>query len=297
MSARKPLLKPMPILWMIAAAFGFAVMGVFVKHARRLPAWEITFFRALINVVLVLPFIAHLPMRQIWRKDWGPLLVRGVSGGLAVVTYFYALGNLKLADAAMLNHSSPIIVLILSSLVLKEKLSRAAVLFILAAFMGVAMILKPDFLITGFVGPEKWAGVAGLLSAVVAAIAYVSVKVATRSVPSTFIVFSFACVLAIMSFVPMILDFVQPTPIEWLMLFGCGLFASAAQAAMTRAYSLLPASVAAPLLLMTVVFSATFGWLFWGEFPDFWSIAGGILVAVGLIGAYRYRNKQCASGL
>lgn len=291
MPLRKPLLKPMPVLWMLAAAFGFSVMGVFVKQARRLPTWEITFYRAVINIVLVLPFVARLPMIKIWHKDWGPLLVRGVSGGLAIAAYFYALENLKLADAAMLNHSSPIIVLVLSALFLKEKLSRTAVVFILFAFVGVGMILKPDFLFTGFVGPEKWAGVAGLLSAIVAAVAYVSVKVATRSVPSTFIVFSFACVVAVMSLIPALVNYVQPTQAEWMMLLGCGFFASAAQACMTRAYALLPASVAAPLLLMTVVFSAFFGWFFWGELPDRWSIAGGILVGCGLIGAYRYRYR------
>lgn len=279
------------VFWMVLAAFLFAVMGVFVKMLRGLPAWEVTFFRGLLNVVLIAPWVWRLSIRTIIKRDWAPLLLRGIAGGFAVVTYFYALEHLKLADAAMLNNSSPILVLVLSSLVLKERLSGKALIFIALAFVGVGLIIKPDFVLHGFADKQRLASLLGFASAFLAAVAYVSIKVATRRVPSNFIVFSFAIVVTLMSLGPTLAHFTSPTLAQWLLLGGAGGAASAAQAAMTRGYAELPASIGAPLLLFSPLFAAIFGWALWGEIPDHLSLVGSAFLALGLIGAYRFRYR------
>ena len=277
---------------MLIAALSFAIMGVFVKQARRLPAWEIVFVRSLVNFVWLLPWALTQPVTTLFRKEPKALILRGTAGCFSMFLYYYAIEHLRLADAAMLNHTSPLIVLVISALFLGEKLSALAVLFIALAFTGVAFILKPDFVNSGFSEVEQLAGLAGFASAFVAAIAYISVKVATRSVSPRFIVFSFAAVASLVSLPLALADFVWPNTWEWLILFACGSTASIAQTAMTLGYARLPASVASPLLLVTVVFAALFGWMFWGEIPDHWSILGFVMVAVGLTGAYRYRWRS-----
>jgi drug/metabolite transporter (DMT)-like permease len=277
-------------IYMILAAAAFAVMGGFVKTLGRLPAWETVFFRALINVVLMAPWVAAAPPVA-WRKEFDALMLRGISGGLAVWLYFFAITHMKLADAVMLNNASPVIVLILSALFLGERLPKGGLVFVLLAFSGVALILKPDF--NEATPAERLGGLAGIAGAFASAVAYVSIKVATRSIPSRFIVLWFALVTCALSAVPMALAYVSPTPFEWLMLLGCGLSASLAQVLMTKGYARLPASVASPMLFLTVVFAAVIGWAIWGEIPDGWSIFGGALVFAGLIGGYAgYRRPR-----
>lgn len=272
---------------MLVAALGFAVMGVFVKIAKRLPAWEVVFFRSLVNVAWLLPWATKQPLHAMWKKEPRALLMRGVCGTLSMACYYYAIEHLQLAEAAMLNHCAPILVLIISALFLGERLSLPVTAFIATAFAGVALILKPDFATS-----DRLAGFVGLTSAVLAAIAYISVRVATRSVHPTFIVFSFAAVATLVSAPLAATTFTTPTPVEWIALLACGTAASIAQSAMTLGYSKLPASVASPLLLSSVVFAAIFAWIFWDEIPDRWAVLGGALIAIGLTGAHRYRLKQ-----
>jgi drug/metabolite transporter (DMT)-like permease len=277
-----------PALSMVLAAFFFATLGAIIKYLKHLPTWEIVFVRSFVNLIWCFPSgVREFPKQ--WRKEFWALLLRGVSGCASMVLYFYAIEHIKLADAVMLNNASPILVLILSAIFLKEKLSSKSVVCVLVAFIGVSFIIKPQFLLHGLDSRDLGA-LAGFASIFAAGIAYVSIKFATRYLTPNFIVFSFALVSSLMALGPMLMNFVQPTPVEWLLLILGGLLAALAQLAMTHGYAKLPASTASPLMLIMVFFSAAYGWFFWGEMPDKWSFFGSLLVVGGLIGAYRWRN-------
>lgn len=274
---------------MITASACFAIMAAFVKACHRLPVWEVTFFRALINLLLLAPWALRNPaIVKTWRKEPGPLLLRGVAGCLSIFLYFCAIERIKLADAVMLNQSAPILVLILSALVLGERLTKRALVFIAIAFIGIMFVVKPDFHMTD--QKQIIGSLAGLGSTFTAAISYVSIKVATRNIPSRLIVFSFAVVATIMSLIPTLFFFTLPVGQDWLCLLGAGIFATMAQEAMTRGIAGLPASVATPLLLTNVVFSSFLGWVGWNEIPDAWSFLGIFLIGSGLLGALRSKR-------
>ena len=272
-----------PTLWMLLSTLLFAILGAIVKLLHRLSVWEVVFFRAFFNFLWLLPWVQQNPDPS-WRKEIKYLLVRGVSGFTSMVLYFYALEHLNLADAVMLNYSSPIPTMVLSAFFLGEVLSITAMVFVGIAFVGIALILKPSFAVADF------AGIAGVLSAFAAAVAYVSMKMATKNINPRFIVFTFATISSILCFVPMLLTFQPPTNQEWLLIFTLGVTATFAQIAMTKAYAGLPASVASPLLLVTVLVSALIGWITFNEVPALITVAGGLLVVGGLIGAHRFRR-------
>jgi drug/metabolite transporter (DMT)-like permease len=201
-----------------------------------------------------------------------------------MVLYFYAIQHIKLADAVMLNYASPILVLIFAAIFMGEKLTPARMVFTIVAFVGVGFVVKPGS--TRYGHAESLAVLAGFSSAFFAAAAYLSIKVATRSVPSKFIVFTFTIVAMATSVLPMLLNFVHPTPSEWLSLFATGIFGTLAQQSMTNSYAKLPAGIASSLLMVGVLFSATIGWACWQEIPDRWSVLGGMMLTLGLVGAY-----------
>lgn len=276
-------------LMMVCASASFAVMGGFVKALHRLPSIEITFFRALVNVVALLPWaLRHKSIVATCRKEPIALLVRGVSGGSSAMLYFYAIEHIRLADAVTLNQSSPIVVLLLSAIFLGERLNLARVLCVLIAFVGILFVIKPDFTVHD--AGERLGALAGLASIFMAAIAYVSIKVATsRQIPTRLIVLTFAIVASLIT-LPFALWFYEPPiGLEWLLLLGAGISATIAQETMTRGYAGLPASVASPILFSTVIFSSIIGWAIWREIPDQWSLLGMTLIAVGLFCANRFK--------
>jgi drug/metabolite transporter (DMT)-like permease len=273
---------------MVASSALFACMSALIKSVRDLPVWEIVFFRSVVNLAWFTPWaIGRLrsgrPAWQHSRRDLLSLLMRGVFGCLSMALYFYAISHLALADAVMLNYFSPIPTLVLSYFVLGERLSAKSVLFVCLALFGVGLILGPQFNVASL------AGLAGFLSAFTAAVAYVSIKAATRRLSQDSIVFSFALISTLVSIIPAQRSFQSPSRKQLATLILVGLMATAAQKLMTRAYAGLPAHVVSPLSLLTVVFSAAFGWIFWGETPGIQSCIGASLVLMGLVGAYRSR--------
>lgn len=275
---------------MLSSCAAFSFLNTIVKHLNYLPTWEVVFFRSIINLCFFIPFaIPPKSLIKNWKKELKFLILRGVSGCVSMALYFYAIEHMRLAEATMLNYTSPIFVLIFSVLFLGERLSKKSLAFILVSFIGIALVLKPDFHKSS---NDLLASGAGMLSALTAATAYTFMSISTRYAPPKFIVFTFALVSTLISVIPMTRVFVMPTHHEFFLLFVAGCFATYAQMAMTNAYALLPASVASPLSLATVLFATTWGWLFWGETPDFWSILGGCIVIVSLFGAYHYRFKK-----
>ncbi len=274
-----------PVLWMLLSSFLFSILSALVKHVNYLPSWEIVFFRSSLNFIILLPWVNDF-LNSKWKSEIKFLLLRGLAGCFSMFLYFYAIENLKLADAVMLNYSSPIPTLLLSAFFLKERISKGALVFILIALVGIALILKPDMNVSSL------AGIAGFSSAFIASIAYISMKVATRNISSKAIVFSFAGISMFVSAIPTFFNFIAPRLGDYPFIFAIGIIATLAQLSMTRAYRGLPASVASPLSLSAVLFAAIFGFVIWKEIPDIFSIIGAVLLTLGLIGAYQIRPKS-----
>lgn len=274
-----------PIFWMILSSFLFALLSVFVKMLNTLPLSEVIFFRAFLNFLILSPWLLKNNPFQ-FKEDFKFVLLRSLSGLASMYLYFYAIDHLKLADAVMLNYSSPIPTLLLSAIFLGEKLSKKSLFFVGIAILGMALIVKPDM------HYQSLAGVAGFISAFAAAIAYVSIRAASKTVPSVFIVMSFAGISSLISGVHMLSDFVMPTQNQWILIICMGSVATLAQISMTNAYAGLQASVVSPFSLSAPIFSAIFGYFLWKEVPDIWSLLGAALIWLGLFATHRTKAMQ-----
>lgn len=71
-------------------------------------------------------------------------LGRGAAVGLATICFFLGVMTMPLADATAIQFTSPILTALLSGLVLREPVPRAAFLAILLAFLGVLVVLRPN---------------------------------------------------------------------------------------------------------------------------------------------------------
>jgi len=169
---------------MVVGAFLFASMGVCVKFAsEHFNSFEIVAYRGLIGVVFLLwltrtrgvALHTPVPMMHFWRS---------VVGVTALLTWFYAIAQLPLATAMTLNYMSSIWIaaFLLGGALLLQKSSASikqqGPLFItvLAGFAGVAMVLRPTF-----DEQQVWGGLSGLMSGLMAALAYLQVAALARA--------------------------------------------------------------------------------------------------------------------
>jgi drug/metabolite transporter (DMT)-like permease len=274
---------------MVASGLLFAVMGALVKSlAAHLPNEMVVFFRSAMGLLALLPWVWRSGLGHLATRRWRGHLLRGLAGLAAMYCYFYALAHLPLAEATLLNYSTPLFVPFIAMLWLGENISHRLWVPIGLGFLGIVLILKPGL---SLFTPASLIGVG---AGVFAALAMTSIRRLTHSEPALRIVFYFSAVGTAVSAVPLAWRWQTPEPGLWVLLIGMGVVGSLAQLLLTRAYSCAPAAHVGPFSYATVVFAAAAGWLFWGEVPDAMSFAGIVLVCLAGVLTIRIAGRGAA---
>lgn len=267
----------MQSLWMVVASLLFACMGVCVKFAAQShSAVEIVFYRSFLSLILMFGLVRLRGVSlQTPHLRWQ--ISRGLVGFMALFTYFYAITLLPLATAVTLNYTSAIFLAVYLALA-GWRLSSGIMVALAIGLLGVGLLLKPTFHAEQLVG-----GLVGLGSGVIAGLAYFNVReLGARGEPETRTVFYFSLVSSVCAGAWLLFsDLHMPDLKSGTLLFAVAAFATAAQLAMTRAYTRGKTMIAAALAYSTVIFSSLFGMLFWGEVlpPSAWAAIGLIILS------------------
>tara|TARA_B100001540_G_scaffold292538_1_gene290932 strand:- start:196 stop:1053 length:858 start_codon:yes stop_codon:yes gene_type:complete len=270
--------KTLPILLMIGAVFCFASMDATAKYLMKEigPAqtiWARYTVQALLVTVLILPKI------NIYGKTKYPKLqfVRSVALMMATTLFFFAFSRLGLAEASAIFNISPVLITLGAFLFLREQIGPRRVIGILVSLLGALIIIRPGSgvftiyailplgaaifystysLATRFVGTDESPWTSLFYSAIFGAICY-----------STYIVFHW-----------------NPMSNNALLLtIIIGLFGTAGHICLIKALTLGEASLVAPFIYTNLLFTTIWGVVLFGNFPDFWTIAGAlIIVAAGI---------------
>ena len=274
--------------WMLVAAALFALMSVLVKHASATfsPA-ELVFYRSAFGLLAIWGVIA-VRHRHLFATLATPHATahfwRGLSGFAALVLFFYALARLPLATAVTLNYTAPLFLAVLSAWWLRERHGRGIVGAVLLGFVGIVLLLRPT------VQAQAWLpALAGLVSGMLAAVAYVNVKQLGRlGEPEWRVVFYFTLLSTFGGAAWMVFaGFHRPQPGDWGWLAGIGVTATVAQLALTRAYHRGRTLTVGSLAYATVGFSALYGVLLFGERLPWMAWLGMALVAAAGVWAVR----------
>ena len=263
---------------MIGSALMFALMAAAVKAAAvTLSNAEIVFFRSMLGVITLLPWVIPAGLEGLRTAHPREHLIRGVAGTATMACFFYAIAHMRLPDAVLLNYSIPLFMPFVESVWLGEPFPRRLWGPIAIGFAGIVFILKP--------GMDVFQPVAlvGVLSALFAAVAQVGIRRLTRTEPVVRIIFYFGLVSAALSAVPAALAWRTPRGMEWALLAAVGLFGSVGQLLLTAAYGQAPAARVGPFIYTSVVFAGLLDWALWRSIPDALAVTGMIVVAAAVV--------------
>lgn len=283
-------------LLMLLATLLFSLMGVAVKLASEFyGTGEIVAYRGLIGALLMMVLArwkgislrTTVPAMHLWRS---------LSGVASLTLWFYAISVLPLATAVTLNYMSSVWMaafLIGGGVLLgKARIEGRLVATVLAGFAGVVLILRPSV-----TGEQLWGGITGLMSGMLAAVAYLQVTALGRiGEPEQRVVFYFSLCSAVVG--AALAQFVYGWHAHSLrgafLLLAVGLCASVAQLLLTRAYAIGNPLINATLAYMGIVYSFGFGvWLFDDPVHGI-ALAGMALIVASGIAATRLRAKRVA---
>jgi drug/metabolite transporter (DMT)-like permease len=267
----------------LASALLFAGVGAIVKVAAAdLPIEVVVFFRNSMAMLFFLPWLMTRQRDLSLRTGCLHLHVLRAAAGLgAMYCFFIAVKMMRLADAMLLSYTLPIFIPIIEWFWLKEPVSRQTKIAVIVGFIGIGLILKPGS------GLFQAAGLAGLASGLLAALAMVGIRRMTVTEPVARIVFYFTTFGTLVSAVPLVWAWKTPEGLLLWALCGMGVLAIMAQMCLTKGYSLAPAGQVGPFNYGNVVFAALLGWMIWGETLDGLTLAGAVLTcSAGIIATY-----------
>lgn len=257
----------------LLAALLFSVMAAGTKYAalHGVPHGEVTFFRFTTGLI-VLGGLAAAGAVEFRPGNLTWLFLRGLTGGLAISCYFYALSAGPLTNAAILNASYPVFVALFSAAMIGERVRGFVYPILVVAFAGLVLVIQPS------PGHVSKADIFGLASGILAALGILTIRKLRRTENVWTILIFLNAVGAVLAFPFFISNPVWPSPRGWAALAAVSLASNLAQVSLTYAYKFMRASEGSILIKVSVVISAFIGYFFFGERIDLMLALGAVMV-------------------
>ncbi|SHK45642.1 Uncharacterized membrane protein [Hathewaya proteolytica DSM 3090] len=274
------------ILFMLASAFLYALMNVVIKLGNNIPLFQRLFFTNLITFIISVILVKKNRASIFGQKsNQKALFIRSLFGLMAMITNFYAISKLSIADSSMLNKLSPFFVTLFAYVILKEKMNKLQIPSLIVVFIGALLVIKPKFSMTMIPAAS------GFISAIVSGAAYTAISYIGDKEDSSTIVAHFSFVSMIGTGIPMLFNFVMPDFNMVMVLVGIGLCYGFAQITMTLAYKYAPAGEVSIYNYCNIIFAATLGFIVFKEIPDLYSLIGGIIIIITAITLFAYNKR------
>jgi len=267
-------------LWMTGAIASFSSMAVAGRELSAVhDTFEIMMYRSFFGVLFVALVLSVTgKWAQVTTQSLGTHLLRNLFHFTGQNLWFFAVTATPLALVFSLEFTSPIWVIVLSPILLGDRLTPLRALAALIGFLGILVVARPS--------PETLDS--GVISAASAAVFFALTMIFTKRLTRTQ---SIGCILFWLTLMQLgmgiiaagydgdiALPTVQTAP--WLLLVGAaGLLA---HFCVTNALAIAPAALVATFDFVRLPTIAVIGMLFYSEAPDIW-VAIGALVIFGAI--------------
>ena len=278
----------MGIGFMLGAMASLPFIDVFAKFLGQMgiPVLQIVWARLFFGTWVTLPLAlasagtkALRPDRPIYHFFRAGFLI------LATFTFFWSLKYLPIADALAIFFVQPLIVVILSALVLKEKVGPRRWTAVAVGFLGTMVIIRPGF---AAFNPGT---LLALLAGTNLAIYFVMTRRISGQAKAMVTTFQTNLIGATLLSALVPLVWVAPTPQQWLMFAGLGLVANFGHFLIVRSYDFAEASLLAPFAYTEMIMATLLGWYYFDDFPDAYTFVGvAILIASSLYIGWRERQ-------
>ena len=269
---------------MILAVLCVTIMSVQAKLVGiEYHAVQITFARAIVVIILLLPLIYKLGGINFLKTDKPYLhFFRGLAGLTGNIMFFLAFQRLPVADVTVISQAVPIFTCIFAIIFLNEIIGWRRWLAILIGFGGVIIAINPT-------GNLAMASIYALIGTLMWSTTIIFLRLLGTTEHPVKTVFYFMLVSFIVTsfFQPFLWK--EPSFRVVALFFGLGLSAFITQLLMTYALQKAPASIVSPFNYTGIIWAVIFDYLIWNSHPVFTTIFGGLIIT--LSGIYIFKRE------
>jgi drug/metabolite transporter (DMT)-like permease len=266
------------IATMLSAVGVFAVMDWGLKSlSTEYPTMQVTAIRAGASLPFMLGSIAvagawrHLRIANPWIY-----VARSALGLLMLASFIYSVSQQPLSESYAEFMSAPLMVALLSSLLLHEKIPATRWAAILVGFLGVILALRPT--LHGF---ASLGGLGALTSAACYAGGVLMIRVMSRTDSAHALVLWYMAIIFVAAILLAMPNWKPISAQHWGVIVVIGATGALAQHLITSAFRRAPASVVAPFEYTALPWGLAIDWLMFGKLPVAHVFVGGVVVVMG----------------
>lgn len=260
-------------LWMSASALLYACSSTVVRHlAQEMPTFEIVFLRNMFALLFMVPWLMRVGAGVLATRRLELHFTRGLTSMINVSCQVGALALIPVADMAAISFLQPVFGSAIAIIALGEASNGRRWSAVILGFIGAMLIIRPGFE-TVNVGIGLAMGSALMGSVVAIMIKYMLRTETPDAVAAYLFIFQ-----AIISLVPALLVWQDPTwpQLGWLAVMG--LLSLGLQRTFNRAMLAADATVALPFNFTRLIWASALGFVVFSEVPDAWTWIGGAVI-------------------
>jgi drug/metabolite transporter (DMT)-like permease len=244
-------------------------------------AFQIVFIYSVVATLCMLPWalkqgISGLKTTRMKHYTLRALLEYGAYM-LSIFSLSYLGDNFTLPMHTALNFITPIIAVVLTILVLKEKSYPHTWIALLIGVVGVLIITRPGML------PAS----PGVLYVLGAAFGFsfcgIVIKLLSSTESPQHIAFYMLAMTTVLSIPAGITHWQTPSPEGWMWLVIIGVLSYASQILVSKAIAKVPYMVVIPLNFAALIFSTILSYAVYSKLVDSWTLAGALLILAGTL--------------
>ena len=276
------------VLLTISASFFAVLMEALIKAAQYdSNVYTIGFFRFFFGFLIILPYLVTKKFTTYKTKNLKFYIIRGAFNIPVMILGFGALVYVPLEQFKAMHFLSPIIVVLLSFIIFREKIYRFRIFALIIGFLGMLIIVRPGYVdfnigtIMILVSLTFWSFIIIL-----------SKFVSKDDSPITMVTYQYT-LMTIFAFPLAIYFWQMPSLISILLVFIAAASGTILHLCLGLAYKYADLSVTQPIWFTGLIFGSGFGYFVFNEIPDFWTWIGGIVVFSSvLVITYFEKNKE-----
>ena len=270
--------KSGPFYFLISVIF-FSVMEILVKFlSSSYPIGELVFFRGFFGL---LPIIFVMPKKKFFQnfktKKIKLHIFRTITGCFALISIFFGLKYLPLADAISITFAAPIFATIFSIFFVKEIVGKKRWFAVLIGFLGILIILKPGTSLFSIYS------IFPILFCVGFAASASLIRILSKTDKNYLISFYYTAGLTLVSLFLDPLSWKIPLFKDCLLLISIGIIGSLGNIIITEAYRKSEISLITPIKYLNLIFAIVFGYFLFNEVPEYSTLIGSVFIIVSTV--------------
>jgi len=262
------------IAWMLITTVLFVSMDTVAKHLTSLyPVPQVVWARFVFHTLLIGLWLAPRMRLTMVTQRPGLQLLRSILLLMTTILFFSGLQFLPMAESAAMLQSGPLIITVLSVPLLGEQVGIRRWMGVIAGFAGALLIIRPG------ADAMQIAILLPLAAAVSNALYQIITRILSRSESTMTILFYTPLTGALLMSAAVPLFWVTPDAAGWAMMALLGLIGGVSHFTLIKAFTAAPAATVAPFGYSSLIWATLSGLVFFGDFPDIWTIVGALVIA------------------